>query len=130
MSDFVRTLLTEPVALSWLLLTGACALLLVFACFIAGFIALIHAHSGESWRELLVTTTRVKISWIWGWAVACFALLLYVTSLTYLDRVGSWFAALPYLISAILTLGIAAWLRHSVRARVVKMQKLVQGGRP
>jgi len=128
MIDFLRTLLTAPVSLSWLLVCGAVAFLLLIAWVIAYFVAIIHAHAGASWRELLVTTTRVKISWIWGWSVACFVLLVYVASLGYFERIESWFAALPYLIAAIITLGFAAWLRHSVRAKVVWLQKIVQRG--
>jgi hypothetical protein len=126
--EFLRTLLLAPVALSWLLLTLACGALFLVACLIAWVVAFTYAHWAKSWQELLVTTTRVKISWIWGWSAACLLLLAYVSSLVYRERVASWFAALPYLLIALVTLGIAAWLRHSVRTKVVKVQKLVQGG--
>jgi hypothetical protein len=129
MFDFLRTLLTAPVALSWILLSLACVPLLALSGALAFFVAFIHAHSGKSWRELLVSTTRVRVSWIWGWAVSCLVLLSYLTALAYFERVASWIAALPYFITAALTLLIAAWLRHSIRAKVVTMQKLVQGGR-
>ena len=127
--DFLETLLTAPVTLSWQLLVVAVIALIGFVWVIAYLVAIIHAHAGASWRELLVTTTRVKISWIWGWSVACFALLVHLATLVYLGRVASWFIALPYLIAAVITIGIAAWLRHAVRTKVVRMQKLVQGGR-
>jgi hypothetical protein len=129
-SIFLVALLTGPVVLSWQLLSAACMLLSTIAFLVAYCVALVHARAGKSWRELLVTTTRVRISWIWGWTAACVGLVLYVSTLAYLERVASWFAALPYLISAVLTLVVAAWMRHSVRAKVVRMQKIVQGGRP
>ena len=130
MMDFLKTLLTSPVPLPWLWACVAVAVLWFMSWLIAYFVAIIHAHAGASWRELLVTTTRVKISWTWGWEVACFILLVYLTTLLFLDRVDSWMAALPYLITAIITLAIAASLRGSVRNEVVKMQRklVVKGG--
>lgn len=127
--DFLETLLTVPVALSWQLLAVAVLVLLGIVLVIAWVVAIIHAHASKSWRELLVTTTRVKISWIWGWSAAAIVLLVYLTGLVYLGRVASWLIGLPYLIAAVITIGIAAWLRHEVRVIVVRMQKLVQGGR-
>jgi hypothetical protein len=127
--EFLRTLLIAPVALSWFLLMVASGALFISACLIALGVAFVHAHRGESWRELFVTTTRVRISWTWGWSVSCLVLLVYIGVLDYFfDRVASWFAALPYLIVALVALGIAAWLRHSVRTRVVRVQKVLQGG--
>jgi hypothetical protein len=128
--DFLKVLFTSPIALPWMLLIAACLVLLVFGYVIAYVCAFVHAHLGKSWRELLVTTTRASVSWIWGWIASCIVLLLYVAGLAYLERIGSWLAALPFLVTAVLTLCIAAWLRHSVRTRVVRLQKLVQGGRP
>jgi hypothetical protein len=129
MTVFLTALLTAPVALSWQLLSLACAVLLALCSLVAYLVALIHAHIGKSWRELLVSASRVRVSWIWGWLVSCYVLLSYLTALAYLQRVASWLAALPYLIAAVVTLVIATWLRHSIRTKVVTMQKLIQGGR-
>ena len=107
--DFLKMLLTLPVALSLSLLIAACGILLAAAFLIAFGVAGIHSHAGKSWHELLVATTRVRVSWIWGWSVACVLLLAYVSSLVYLERVASWLAALPYLITATLTILFAAW---------------------
>jgi hypothetical protein len=128
--DFLKVLFTSPMALPWMLLIGACLVLLLFGYVIAYLVAFAHAHLGKSWRELLVTTTRSRVSWIWGWTASCIVLLLYVAGLAYLERIASWLAALPFLVTAVLTLCIAFWLRHSVRTRVVRLQNLVQGGRP
>lgn len=128
MLDFVKVLLTAPVTLPWEWICAACGILLVLCFLIAWPVAFIHAHAGNSWRELLVTTTRIRVSWIWGWAMACFVLLAYVSTLAYLERMASWIAALPYLITAVLVLAIAAGMRRSLRRKVVDMQKLVQGG--
>jgi hypothetical protein len=130
MLDFLKALLLTPVALTWLLLSGACLVLLLIATGLATLVSMLHLHLGKSWRDLLVTTTRVRISWIWGWAASCLVLLGYAASLAYLGRVESWYAALPYLIVAATCVCIAALLRHSVRARLIRMQRLVQGGRP
>ena len=127
--EFVKTLLFAPVALPWLLVIVACGALFGVAFLMAWGVAFMHAHLAKSWQELLVTTTRVRVSWVWGWCAACFALLAYVSCLIYLERVAAWLAALPYLTVALVTLGIAAWLRRSLRIKVVKVQKLVQGGR-
>ncbi len=129
-ADFLTTLLTAPVVLSWMLLVIACGVLLALSFLVAYGVAGIHAHVAKSWHELLVTATRLRVSWIWGWSIACILLLAHLTALAYLDRVESWIAALPYLITATLTLGIAAWLRRTVRTKVVRMQKVVQGGQP
>jgi hypothetical protein len=130
MMDFLRVLLTSPIALPWLMACIAVTVLWFISWLIAYFVAMMHAHAGASWRELLVTATRVKISWIWGWEIACFVLLVYLATLSYLGRIESWQAALPYLITALITVIIAFWLRQSVRKKVIRMQKLVhdQGG--
>lgn len=129
MIDFFLTLLTAPIRLAWLLLAGAAGFLLLLSWLTAWVVAFVHAHAGTAWKDVLLSNTRVKISWTWGWLVACAVLLLYVAGLGYLDRVGSWIAALPYLLAALFALLFATMLRHSVRKKVVDMQKVVQGAR-
>jgi hypothetical protein len=127
--QFLKMLLFAPVVLPWIWVFIAAASLIGMGLIPAGLFSAVHARYTEGWRELLVTTTRVRVAWICGWAFTTLVILLWVATLMYLDRILSFRAALPHLFAAAATLSIAAALRSKVRSKVRTVQKLVQGGR-
>ena len=126
MVDFLKTLLLSPIELPYLDLFIATWALVAMAFVIAWIVAFFHAQYVESWRALLTTRSRVRVSWAWGWCAAAFLLMVYVAQLTVRSRIPSLHAGLPYILGAFLAVAFGLWLRHSVRSEVRKFQKLCQ----
>lgn len=122
----IKTLLLSPIELPYLGLIVAIGALVMMALVIAWIVASLHAKYVESWRELLATRSRVRVSWAWGWCAAAFLLVVYATQLTYRGHVPSLHAGLPYVLGAFVAVAFGLWLRHSVRTEVRQLQKLVQ----
>lgn len=125
MLQFLVQLLTAPVELSYVQLSEAVAVLLVCAWVIALVVAITHSQLAASWKKLLVTRTRIKVSWAWGWCCAGLLLSIYAAQLAYRMRIPSLFAGLPFVIAAGVCVLIGYWLRRDVQRELKDFQKLI-----
>jgi hypothetical protein len=125
--EFLRSLLLAPVPLQSWWLALAITSLLAITWLLAWSAAFIHAKTRASgWSDLVVSRTKTRVSWAWGWCIASILLTMYAVQLLVRERLLSLGAAAPYVAVAIASVIISLVLQRGVRADVRQVQRALQ----